>query len=298
MLRAEDVRVVLGKKAVISGASFCAPTGCVTALLGRNGAGKTTLMRGLANLLPIQGSIMLEGTSLGTLSAPMRGRLTGYVAQDRAGVAMRLTVMDLLVLAQNGHTGGLRTDRASIQAAERILESFEISHFANATPSALSGGERQMIALAVALVRAPRLLLLDEPSSALDIANQMRLLARVQHYTRCHGIVTLMIVHDLNLVTRYADRVLLLDCGTISAQGRPEDVLTQERIASVYGVSCHIGAIAGGHRVIYPIDTIEGATSQATWTKKAVPAFPDVPVSLADATCCQVRTTGRRSQPS
>jgi iron complex transport system ATP-binding protein len=110
-----------------------------------------------------------------------------------------------------------------------------------------------MVALALALVRQPRLLLLDEPTSALDIANQMHLLATVRDYTRRAGIVTLIILHDLNQVSRFCDSALMLSEGKLAAQGPTATLLEHGRLAELYGINCEIAALPSGHKVIYPL---------------------------------------------
>jgi iron complex transport system ATP-binding protein len=259
MLEVSQVSVSFGRRPILSGIGFAAPGGSAVAVLGRNGAGKTTLVRALAGLLPMRGHVRLDGEALDRLAAPVRGRKIGYVAQDLAVLSARLSVLELLVLAQNSHAAGLRVRAQTVAAAEAVLEALDLTALAQAVPAELSGGQRQMVALALALVRRPRLLLLDEPTSALDIANQLHLLALVRDYTTRHGIVTLMILHDLNLVTRYADTALILDQGAVAAHGKVRDLLTRDRLAEIYGVDCQIADLAGGHSVIYPLARIARA---------------------------------------
>ena len=253
MLKVAQLSVAFGRHRVISGASFEVQAGQSVALLGRNGSGKTTLIRALAGLLPTSGSIWLDKTELSALAPHARGSNVGYVAQDLSILATHLSVFELLVLAQNSHVMGWRIRTETVAAAEAILEALNLRPLAKAALAELSGGQRQMVALALALVRRPRLLLLDEPTSALDIANQLHLLALVRDYTSRHGIVTLMILHDLNLVTRYADAALMLNKGTVAAYGPVQDIMTANRMAEIYGVDCHITDIVQGHRIIYPL---------------------------------------------
>jgi iron complex transport system ATP-binding protein len=253
MLKVEDLSVTFGRKQVVQNLNFTAQPGACLAVLGRNGAGKTTLIRALAGLLPMRGKIWLDGEDIATLPPARRGGKIGYVAQDLSALTGRLSVLELLVLAQNTHLAGWRAPPDRVSAAAAILERFNITALAHEMPMELSGGQRQMVALALALVRGPSLLLLDEPTSALDIANQLHLLSTVRSYTAEHRIVTVMIVHDLNLVTRYADTALMLKNGTVASCGPVRDILTRNGIADIYGVDCHIEAIAGGHQIIYPL---------------------------------------------
>jgi iron complex transport system ATP-binding protein len=253
MFEVEQFCVSLGRKRVISNVAFTASPGRSVAVLGRNGAGKTTLIRALAGILPAQGRVRLDGVDLGTLAPEARGQCIGYMAQDLAALSARLSVLELLVLAQNTHVTGWRTRPATIHAAEALLDELGLNDLARAMPTELSGGQRQMVGLALALVRKPRLLLLDEPTSALDIANQLHLLNVVRAYTSRHGIVTVMILHDLNLADRFVDAALMLDRGTVAAFGPVATLLNRETLAQIYGIDCNIIEVPGGRRLIHPI---------------------------------------------
>jgi iron complex transport system ATP-binding protein len=152
-----------------------------------------------------------------------------------------------------------------VTIAVDVLEALQLTQFAQAVPAQLSGGERQMVALALALalVRGPRLFLLDEPTSALDIANQLHLLTRVRDYTRRTGIITLTILHDLNLVTRFADTALMLDGGLVAAAGPTRDLLNRDLLADIYGIECHVADMEDGHVIVYPLAPIGHSGSDA-----------------------------------
>ena len=253
MLDVSELSLVLQRQRILQELSFSARQSEVTAVLGRNGSGKTSLVRALAGLLPYSGRVRLDGEELNALAPSARGRLVGYVAQNPYTVTAKLSVLELLILAQNADRLGARTHQDSLPQAHAILERLQLSPLANMEPARLSGGQRQMVALALALVRRPRLLLLDEPTSALDIANQMHLLATVRDYTRRMGIVTLVILHDLNQVSRFCDSALMLNDGKLAAQGPTATLLEPERLAELYGINCEIAALPDGHRVIYPL---------------------------------------------
>jgi iron complex transport system ATP-binding protein len=253
MLALNDVCVSLGGRQIVAGVTLQVRAGESVALLGRNGAGKSTLVKALAGLLAYGGEAVLESQELRGLPAQQRGTLVGYVAQDLAMINARLTVFELLLLAQNTHRLGLKPPVGSYRQAETMLESLGIAGLSTLMPMQLSGGQRQLVALALALVNQPRLLLLDEPTSALDLANQFNLLDNVERYTRSRNIVTLMVLHDLNLASRYAGQCVILHEGRIQAQGRTHEILTRERLADVYGVDCQIVPVAG-QRAIFPIE--------------------------------------------
>jgi iron complex transport system ATP-binding protein len=251
-----DVRhcaVSLGGRQILSDISFQAEPGQLIGLLGRNGAGKTTLVRALAGFIPFSGHVRLDGTEITALKPAARSRLIGYVAQDFSGTMARLSVLELLVTAQSTHHAGWQTPKHALHEAAAILAALDLTPLSHRLLSELSGGQRQMVSLALALVRQPKLLLLDEPTSALDIANQIHILEFVRRYTREHRITTLMILHDPNLVTRFADEALLLKDRKILAAGKLDEVLTHENLAGIYGLECHIAQLPSGHTMIYPL---------------------------------------------
>ncbi|MFT8243648.1 ABC transporter ATP-binding protein [Roseomonas sp. BN140053] len=256
MLRIEDLHVRIGRHPVVKGVSVSLEAGQCLAVLGRNGAGKTTLVRGLAGLLPARGKVLLDGQDLTALSPADRSRQIGYVAQGVTQVSAQLTTFDLLLLAQNGGRADWRATPESLRRAEAMLDLLHLHPLAQRAPGEMSGGQRQMVALALALVRQPRLLLLDEPTSALDLANQLHLLELVREHTRRTGIVTVMVLHDLNLATRYADAVAMLENGVLLHDGDTAGAMTRERLARVYGVDCHILPVQGGHTAIYPLSRL------------------------------------------
>ena len=246
--------VAIGRRTVVQGVDATVADGTVTALLGRNGAGKTTLVRGLAGLLPSAGRAVLDGTDVSALPPGPRSRVVGYVAQDLAGVATRLTVLELLLLAQNSDRLSWRATPDSLGRAAEVLALLRLDAFAERLSAELSGGQRQMVHLALALVRRPRLLLLDEPTSALDLANQLHMLGVVRAYTEREGIATVMILHDLGLAARFADGVVMLDAGRVVEAGPAGVVMTEDTIGRVYGVSCRVVPVPGSaFRAVYPL---------------------------------------------
>ena len=253
-LTIKDYSVAIGGQAIITDASLSAEAGEIIAILGPNGAGKSTFVKGLCGLRKARGTANLGGLDLVSASSAERAKKVGYVAQDLAHLDLQMTVFELMVLAQNGGRHSWKAQADSFRRAEELLARLGLMRFARMEPSRLSGGERQMVGLALALVRKPDLLLLDEPTSALDLANQLHMLDVVQTITREEAIVTLAILHDLNLATRYAAKTVILRHGAIMHHGRTEDVITPEVIAEIYGVDCHLVELEdAGFRAIYPL---------------------------------------------
>ncbi|TMV58480.1 ABC transporter ATP-binding protein [Thioclava sp. BHET1] len=247
-----SLSVRIGRQHIVADLSLQLAPGECAAVLGRNGAGKTTLVRGLAGLLPATGSVALDGQPLHRLSPAARSRLIGYVAQSALSETAELSVHDMLLLAQRSGRGGWQVAQQDHHRAAEVLDLLDLAPLASRRPAQMSGGQRQMVALALALVRRPRLLLLDEPTSALDLANQLHLLDCVRDYTRAQGILTLMVLHDLNLAARFSDRILLMEAGRLVADGPPGDVLTPEMLRRIYGIDCTLFETELGHPAIYP----------------------------------------------
>ena len=256
-----DYRVTIHGRTILDGLAVKAEAGRTLALLGANGAGKSTFMKGLCGLTKAHGSATIDGIDLLGSSAAVRAQLIGYVAQDLAHLDVRLSTYELLLLAQHGSSRGWSTGKDAQRKASEMLELLGLQRFAECQPGQLSGGERQMISLALALVRSPRLLLLDEPTSALDLANQLQILDAVSAYTRKEHIVTLAIFHDMNLASRYADDTLMLHHGHVHCSGPTRSTLTPKNLAHVYGVDCRaISVDDGAFTAIYPVSVLKAAS--------------------------------------
>ncbi|MFM3418361.1 ABC transporter ATP-binding protein, partial [Klebsiella pneumoniae] len=188
------------------------PRGKITALLGPNGSGKSTLMRAMAGLGPCRGELLLEGENLLTQPFSRRAEQVVYLPQTLpAGV--HLHVLESIIVAQRAAGG-----RHSPQRQEEVmalLRQLGIAHLAMSYLDQLSGGQKQLVGLAQSLIRQPRLLLLDEPLSALDLNYQFHVMDLVRRETRRRNIVTLVVVHDINIALRHADHVLMLKAGQL-----------------------------------------------------------------------------------
>lgn len=256
MLNVNQLAVSIGRHEILKPVSFDLAAGQSLALLGRNGAGKSTLVKGLAGLVNASGLAKIGGLSLTEMTAKERSKQIGYVAQDFSSTSVRLCVFELLLLAQNSQNMNFRASPESLVLAQEMLERLNLTHLSERMLSEMSGGQRQMVALALALIHQPKLLLLDEPTSALDLANQLQLLQVVRDYTQEHNIVTIMVLHDLNLAHRFADRTMILESGRIAAEGETHQVLTPQQIAQSYGIHCEVFTGSDGYRSIHPLASL------------------------------------------
>ncbi len=232
----EGLTFAYDSRPVLEGLSLDLEDGEILALVGPNGSGKSTLLRNIAGILkPASGAIYLDFKALGEFTPRELARLLGAVEQERQ-VGFDFTVRELVELGRLPHLGRLeRLGPKGREAVRRALELTHIAEFAERRISTLSGGERQRAFLAIALAQEPKALLLDEPTTHLDINYQLEIMEIIRERARA-GLTVIMALHDLNLAAHYADWMALLHCGRLLALGKPEEVLTPERIKEAFGV--------------------------------------------------------------
>ncbi|QBI19944.1 ABC transporter ATP-binding protein [Egibacter rhizosphaerae] len=233
----QDVSVSFGTARVVAEAGLFVPEGSFTGLIGPNGSGKTTLLRTTARLLaPDAGAVWIGDDVAERLSRrELAQRLA--VVEQHAHTDVEVTAREVVLLGRTPHRRAWKEARGTDhEIAEHCLERVGLTGFADRSWHTLSGGERQRLQLARALAQEPTVLVLDEPTNHLDIAHALQLLALAQHA----GVTTLAALHDLNLAATFCDALVLLDQGEVVAAGPPEEVLTPQRLAGVYGVEAVI----------------------------------------------------------
>ena len=234
---------------VLKEASFSVEKGELLAVLGTNGTGKTTLLKCLNRVLkPQAGSVLLDEEPVASLSRNALARRMGYVEQQRSG--SRATVFNAVLLGRKPYIQWDITQN-DMEIAARALETLGMSDYALRFLDELSGGELQKVVIARALAQQPEVLLMDEPTSSLDLKNQLEVLRLVRGITRERGIAAVVAIHDLNLALRFADRFILLKDEAIFAAGGAE-VMNPENIETVYGVPVTL-ARHNGHQVVIPL---------------------------------------------
>ncbi|MBI4497761.1 MAG: ABC transporter ATP-binding protein [Chloroflexi bacterium] len=237
----EDLWAGYGPDPVLRGVGLRVEPGCLVGLIGPNGSGKSTLVRAIACTLPAhRGRVLLDGRDVSLLRPAELARRVAVVPQSPA-LPEAFTGLDLVLLGRTPHLGLLQGEgRRDWEAVFRALERTESLALADRRLSELSGGERQRLVLARALAQEPDVLLLDEPTTHLDLGHQLALLDLVGRLCREQGLAVLAVFHDLNLAARSCDTLALLWRGQIGASGPPAEVLTPEHIAAAYGVEATV----------------------------------------------------------
>ncbi|MCX7992136.1 MAG: heme ABC transporter ATP-binding protein [Fimbriimonadales bacterium] len=235
MLAAESITAGYNSTPVVRDASLQMEAGQVVALLGPNGSGKTTVLRTLARTLtPFAGRRMLDSKPYDTYDPTEFARRVAYAPQETPA-EMGFTVAELVMMGRYPHQKGFwSASHADWDAVQQAMEQTEIAQLAERTISQLSGGERQRVNLARALAQQARYLLLDEPTTHLDLHHQTRLMQRLRQHAQEQGVGALLVLHDLNLAAQYADWIALMDRGRILALGTPDEVLQPALLEQVY----------------------------------------------------------------
>jgi iron complex transport system ATP-binding protein len=251
-LAATGVSVTLDRTRVVEEVSCAVAEGGWLALIGPNGAGKSTLIRAMAALLPYTGTVTLGAAEAAAMTPRQRARLLAYVPQEPV-LPPDLTVSQYVMLGRTPHLSYLalpgRQDRARALAA---MERLDVAQFAARRLARLSGGERQRVVLARALAAQPRVLLLDEPTSMLDVGHEQQVLELVDQLRRTEGLTVVSTLHDLTLAGQYADELVLLSGGRVVAAGQPAAVLTAGRVEAVYAASVTVTRGPDGRPVVSP----------------------------------------------
>ncbi len=225
---------------IVQDCSFSASSGEFVAILGPNGSGKTTLLRALSGILPCySGKISLCGQDVQSISSRARAKLVAVVPQ-KLDTVPHMTVQDMVLLGRYPYTSWLGMYSAEdYVVAEQVMQETDIVHFAQRFLEELSGGELQRVLLARAFAQQSPILLLDEPSAALDVA-RMQDVFRLLEKKRQAGALIISVMHDINLAALYATRLLGIHTGRVLFDGAVEDVLTEEHVRALYGTRLHV----------------------------------------------------------
>ena len=236
-LEARALTLGYADTAVVRDLDLEVPSGKVTVVVGANACGKSTLLRGLARLLrPRSGSVLLDGEAIHRMPTRQVARTLGLLPQDPIAPE-GVTVADLVGRGRHPHHGAFgrwtSEDEAAVAEALVLTDTLDL---ADRVVDELSGGQRQRVWIAMALAQGTDLLLLDEPTTYLDVAHQVEMLDLLAELNARRGTTIVMVLHDLNLAARYADHLVALHTGRIVAEGTPRQVVTEDLVRAVFGL--------------------------------------------------------------
>lgn len=242
--------VALGGRPVLKGVSLEVPAGSWTAIIGPNGAGKSTLLRAMLGLIPFEGEITVAGADLGALKPRLRARMVAYAPQS-PNLPVGMSVFDYTLLGRSPYIPHLGRESARDRAvAGEVLDRLDLTGLAGRPLHHLSGGERQRVVLARALAQQTSVLLLDEPTTALDIGHQQQVMELVDQLRLSDELTVVTTIHDLTLAGQYADDLVLLSDGRVAAAGPPGEVLTRSAIEEHFDARVHVFAGPDGRPVL------------------------------------------------
>jgi iron complex transport system ATP-binding protein len=240
-LAAEGLTLAYDKVEVARELSLAVPTGRITCIVGANACGKSTLLRALARLLkPAAGSVLLDGQRIQSLPTKEVATKLGILPQTPVAPE-GITVVDLVGRGRHPHRTWLRQwserDESVVAEAMRVTGTVEL---AERPVDELSGGQRQRAWIAMALAQDTDLMLLDEPTTYLDLAHQIDVLDLLVDLNRGHGRTIVLVLHDLNQAARYSDHLVAMKAGAVVASGPPADVITEDLVADVFGLTTRV----------------------------------------------------------
>jgi iron complex transport system ATP-binding protein len=240
-LGARALSLGYGATRIVDGLTVDIAAGAVTAIVGPNACGKSTLLRGLARLLsPAAGQVILDGTDIARLRTKDVARRLGLLPQSSIAPE-GITVADLVTRGRFPHQTMLRQfSRGDQQAVAGAMAATGVTSIAGRPVDELSGGQRQRVWIAMVLAQQTPLMLLDEPTTFLDIAHQIELLELFAELNAEQGRTIVAVLHDLNHACRFADQIIAMKAGSIVAQGNPSEVITASLVEEVYGLKCQV----------------------------------------------------------
>jgi iron complex transport system ATP-binding protein len=264
-LELTGVGVVIGGRDIVSGVRVAVPSGGWLGVLGPNGAGKSTLLRAIAGLAEHRGLVTLDGRDTAAMG---RRELASSIAVvwQKPTVPEGVAVIDYVSLGRTPHISYFGSSgRKDHQVVADVLEALELTGLARRSVTSLSGGEAQRVFVARALAQEPSVLLLDEPTTSLDVGRQQDVLELIEELRRDRGMTVVSALHDLALVGQFADRLLLLHEGVQVAEGVPDEVLTEEIVREFYGASVRLVPVEGSGHLLVPVRRAPQPGRRAAW---------------------------------
>lgn len=252
MLKIKNFKVGYNNKVIVNNFDLHVKKGEVLSIIGPNGSGKSTILKTIGRLLkPMEGMIYLDGKSLWDMN-------TKEIAKDMACLSQHnsapkdLTIKKIVKFGRHPHKSWFETlNKEDDEIVEWAIEKTNLSHLKDKNMVSISGGERQRAWIAMALAQKPKILLLDEPTTYLDINNQIEVLELVKELNEKLGLTVIMVLHDLNQAAKYSSNILVIKNGKVRAEGKPEEILDEKLIRDVYNVDMNILKNQFGEKIIF-----------------------------------------------
>ena len=246
MLEVKHVCYGIDGVPILKDISLGVQKGCIVTIVGPNGCGKSTLLKIISRILrPQSGEVLLDGCDVRTANTRSLARRMAILPQ-RKNVAVDLTVEQLVQYGRYPHTGfGGKLTKRDIDKVDEAMHAAGIETLRNRAIGTLSGGESQMAWIAMCLAQAPEIILLDEPTTYLDICYQLEVLELVRHLNRAYAMTIVMVLHDINQAIYFSDRIIGLCNGKVIVQGDPNEVITEESIKALYGIDLEVTEVHG-----------------------------------------------------
>ena len=254
IIKAQNICVSINDKEIVHNLSLEIPEGKVTAIIGPNGCGKSTTLKALSRILPYKGSVTFKGSEMSALSQREFAKSLAILTQSPQAPS-DLTVNDLVEMGRFPHRGffgrGGKDDKEHVEWA---LAQTGVTAMRNRLLNTLSGGERQRAWIAMALAQRPEVLLLDEPTTYLDICHQLEIMQLIGRLNQELGLTVVMVVHDLNHAIMYADHVVVVKAGKLVTSGAPREIITADLLAEVFKVKADEFTLSNDLRALVPVD--------------------------------------------
>jgi len=254
IIKAQNICVSINDKEIVHNLSLEIPEGKVTAIIGPNGCGKSTTLKALSRILPYKGSVTFKGQEMSGLSQREFAKSLAILTQSPQAPS-DLTVNDLVEMGRFPHRSFLgRGGKDDKEHVEWALAQTGVTAMRNRLLNTLSGGERQRAWIAMALAQRPEVLLLDEPTTYLDICHQLEIMQLIVRLNQELGLTVVMVVHDLNHAIMYADHVVVVKAGKLVTSGAPREIITADLLADVFRVKADEFVLSNDLRALVPVD--------------------------------------------
>ena len=240
------------EKNTLNNVSLILRDGEITTLLGPNGAGKTTLIKLLTNSSKKEGNIYLDDKNLNELNINEKMNYIGYLPQENAALS-KLSVIEVILLGDVSHLG-IKIKKEQLDRCKEIIEAFNLTDIADKKYCELSGGQRKIVSIAQIMLKNPKVLIMDEPTANLDVYNEIEVLSLIKKYVKSKDIACLLVLHSINLASRYSDKIVLLKDGSIYKEGKPIDIINEENLLNVYHVNIEKTVSKHGYPLIHIVN--------------------------------------------